>query len=171
MNVNLRPMDEAAIGEWLDRSRAAYVAELLAGGVGEAAATRMAAAQRAAAFPGGRPANGHLLFDVLADGVKAGHLWIGPLASDDQEHWWVWDIEINETWRGRGLGRAAMELAEHEAMARGGVEIGLTVVAKNKPARHLYESLGYREASVRMRKPLDIRSGAPRTTESEGTCS
>ena len=46
-----------------------------------------------------------------------------------------------------------MELAEREARGRRCIEIGLTVIADN-PARRLYESLGYREASVRMRKPL-----------------
>ena len=46
-----------------------------------------------------------------------------------------------------------MELAERESRDRGCIEIGLTVIADN-PARRLYESLGYREASVRMRKPL-----------------
>ena len=154
MHVDIRPMDEAAIGRWLDHARAAYVADLIASGIGEVAASRTAAEQEAAAFPDGRPANGHVVFEVVVDGDEAGHLWIGPRAPDDHEHWWVWDIEIDEAWRGRGVGRAAMELAEREATARGCIEIGLSVIADNTPARHLYESLGYREASVRMRKPL-----------------
>ena len=90
---------------------------------------------------------------MVVDGDKVGHLWIGPRAPDDDDHWWVWDIEVDEAWRGRGLGRAAMELAEREARGRRCIEIGLTVIADNR-ARRLYESLGYREASVRMRKPL-----------------
>ena len=146
-------MDETAIPGWLDRARAAYVADLVASGIGEAAAARTAAEQQAAAFPDGRPADGHVLFDVVVDGDEVGYLWTGPRAADDDDHWWVWDIEIDEAWRGRGVGRAAMELAEDEARSRGCIEIGLSVIADN-PARHLYESLGYREASVRMRKPL-----------------
>ena len=153
MEVDIRLMDEAAIGRWLDRARAAYVAGLTASGIGETEALRTAAEQEKAAFPDGRPANGHVVFDVVADGTEVGHLWIGPRAPDDDEHWWVWDIEIDEAWRGRGVGRAAMELAEREARNRGCVEIGLSVIADN-PARRLYESLGYREASIRMRKPL-----------------
>jgi ribosomal protein S18 acetylase RimI-like enzyme len=154
MHVDIRPMEGAAISRWLDHARAAYVADLVASGIGETAASRMAAEQEAAAFPGGRPANGHLVFEVVVDGDTAGHLWIGPLAPADHEHWWVWDIEIDEAWRGQGVGRAAMELVEGEVTARGGKELGLTVIAENGPARHLYESLGYREASIRMRKPL-----------------
>jgi ribosomal protein S18 acetylase RimI-like enzyme len=153
MRVDIRLMDEAAIGRWLDRSRAAYIADLIASGIGEAAAERTAAEQEAAAFPDGKPASGHVVYDVVVDGEEVGHLWIGPRAPDDDDHWWVWDIEIDEAWRGRGIGRSAMELAEQEARVRGCVEIGLTVVADN-PARRLYESLGYQEASIRMRKPL-----------------
>jgi ribosomal protein S18 acetylase RimI-like enzyme len=153
MHVDIMPMNEAAIGRWLDRARAAYVADLIASGIGRAAALRTAAEQETATFPDGRPANGHVVFEVVVDGDKVGHLWIGPRVPDDGDHWWVWDIEIDEAWRGRGVGRAAMELAEAEARGRGCIEIGLTVIADN-PARRLYESLGYREASVRMRKPL-----------------
>jgi ribosomal protein S18 acetylase RimI-like enzyme len=154
MDVDIRPMEEGAIGRWLEHARLAYVAELVASGIGEEEASRTAEEQEAAAFPDGRPANGHVLFDVVVEGSEAGHLWIGPRAPDDEDHWWVWEIEIDEAWRGRGVGRAAMVLAEREARARGCIEIGLTVIADNTPARRLYESLGYREASVRMRKPL-----------------
>lgn len=155
MSVAIKPMDQSVIKEWLDRARAAYVTDLVESGIGQVAAERTAAQQQAAAFPDGRPASGHTLFDVIAGGEVIGYLWIGPRDSDDVDHWWVWDIEIDAAWRGRGIGRAVMILAEAEARSHGCVEIGLSVVADN-PARRLYESLGYREASVRMRKPLTL---------------
>lgn len=153
MHVDIRLMEDAAIGRWLDRVRAAYVVDLVSSGIGEAEASRTATEQEAAAFPDGRPANGHVVFSVVVDDDEVGDLWIGPRAPDDDDHWWVWDIENDEAWRGRGIGGAAMELAEREARNRGCVEIGLSVIADN-PARRMYESLGYREASIRMRKPL-----------------
>ena len=50
MHVDIRPMDETAIPVWLDRARVAYVADLVASGIGEDAAARTAAEQQAAAF-------------------------------------------------------------------------------------------------------------------------
>jgi len=146
-------MDDDAIGRWLDRAHAAYVADLISSGVGEQAAARIASEQEAAAFPDGRPASGHTVFDIAVDGEVVGHLWIGPRDADDEAHWWIWDIEIDEAWRGRGIGSEAMHFAEQHAKDRGGVEIGLTVMADNR-ARRLYASLGYTEASLRMRKSL-----------------
>src|ERR1700760_2554569 len=114
VHVGIEVMDDAAIGPWLDRSRAAYVADLVASGTGAPEAARLAAEQQGAAFPDGRPANGHVVFDVLVDGDRVGHLWTGPRAPDDAAHWWVWDIEIDEAWRRRGVGSAVMELAERD---------------------------------------------------------
>ena len=61
---------------------------------------------------------------------------------------------IDEEFRGRGLGRKAMVLAEELARAHGAVTIGLNVVAHNRVARDLYTSLGYEDTSVQMRKTL-----------------
>ena len=71
------------------------------------------------------------MFEVVVDGEEAGQLWIGPRTPDDYDHWWVWDIEIDEAWRGRGVGRAAMELIERGSRAHGAIEIGLSVTAEN----------------------------------------
>jgi ribosomal protein S18 acetylase RimI-like enzyme len=153
MGVDIRAMDDDAIQRWLDRAHAAYVADLISSGAGKGAAERTASEQEAAAFPDGQPASGHAVFDVAVDGEVVGHLWIGPRDPEDEDHWWVWDVEIDEAWRDRGIGSAAMQFAEQHARDRGCVDIGLNVMADNR-ARRLYESLGYEEASVRMRKPL-----------------
>ena len=154
VQLELRPMNATSIAEFLEHSRSSYVADLVVSGVGAAEAERLGADQQAAAFPNGQPADGHLVMEVIADTEVCGHLWIGPRAVGDAEHWWVWDIEIAEAFRGRGLGRWAMELAEDCARQLGANEIGLTVFVDNMAARRLYDGLGYREASLRLGKAL-----------------
>ena len=62
--------------------------------------------------------------------------------------------EIDEGRRGRGFRRAAMQLAEREARARGIGRVELNVSGGNEVARSLYRSLGYTETSVQMAKEL-----------------
>ena len=147
-------MTAASIVRFLEHSRASYVADLVVSGVDTSEAERLAADQQAEAFPNGQPAHGHLVMEVIADGEVCGHVWIGPRAIGDSKHWWVWDIEIAATVRGRGIGRWVMAMAEDCARQRGASEIGMTVLAENVAARHLYDDLGYREVSLRLRKAL-----------------
>ena len=80
--------------------------------------------------------------------------WIGPQSTEQPDRWWVWDIVISKAFRGQGLGRQVMLLAEIEARARGAVELGLNVFAHNTVAVNLYQSLGYEMTSMRMHKRL-----------------
>lgn len=89
-----------------------------------------------------------------------GHLWLGPFG-DDPHRWWVWDVMIDESRRGEGLGRQAMLLAERLAAARGATSMGLNVFARNAVARRLYLALGYEETSLHMRKPLGPPTPGP----------
>jgi ribosomal protein S18 acetylase RimI-like enzyme len=66
----------------------------------------------------------------------------------------LYDIEIEERFRGRGLGRETMLLVEQEARRRGFVEIRLNVFSGNETARSLYRSLRYVEFAIGMRKRL-----------------
>ena len=84
----------------------------------------------------------------------AGLLWIGPQSTEQPDRWWVWDIVISKAFRGQGLGRQVMLLAEIEARARGAVELGLNVFAHNTVAVNLSQSLGYEMTSMRMQKRL-----------------
>ena len=94
------------------------------------------------------------MYDVLDGEVVVGSLWIGPQSIGTTTAWWVWDIAIDERFRGRGLGRAAMLLAEEAVRENGGTVLGLNVFGFNTAARRLYESLGYDTASLRMQKVL-----------------
>jgi ribosomal protein S18 acetylase RimI-like enzyme len=67
---------------------------------------------------------------------------------------YLYEIEIDEAERGRGLGRAAMEAFEREAARRGLAELELNVFGGNTVARSLYQSLGWRETAVHMAKRL-----------------
>ena len=71
----------------------------------------------------------------------------------------VYDVEIDERHRGRGLGRAAMLKAEEQAHARGIGRMELNVFGGNDVARGLYRSLGYVERAVSMGKDVERPAG------------
>ena len=154
MTVTLRSMVGTEIPESLATSQKDYIADRVASGEDFAVAKRIAEEQITALFPDGQPAPGQHLFRVEANGEPVGSLWIGPFSADQPDAWWVWDITIDEPHRGRGLGKAAMLLAEREARSHGATELGLNVFGSNTVARHLYEQLGYGTVAVRMSKQL-----------------
>lgn len=141
------------LSDWLARSTAEYVGERVAAGdtLDEARANAEASMDRT--FPRGVPAAGQLAGRLFSDGQPIGELWVGQFGTDPRR-WWVWDIRIDEPFRGRGLGRKAMSLAEDLARSGGATSIGLNVFAHNTTARRLYTSLGYSPTSVQMRKDL-----------------
>lgn len=104
-------------------------------------------------LPDGRPRHQDRLLTVLVDGVPGGLLWLGPL-DDEPDAWWVWQIEVDETLRGRGVGRAAMTQAAEVVRAGGGHSLGLNVFGDNVAARRLYDSLGFRTTNLQMRLDL-----------------
>ena len=70
----------------------------------------------------------------------------------------MYEIELDEHARGRGIGRATMLAAEALVASRGVRELGLNVFGPNERAIGLYRSLGYATTSMNMAKPLDRRA-------------
>lgn len=138
------------VGPWVAGATRSYAADLATTGLSAPAAERRAAEDYDRLLPGGQLLPGHRMMAVLADGVPTGVLWIGPYGSDDPTAWWVWDIRIDPDRQGRGIGRAAMRLAERVAAAGGARTLGLNVFGGNAAARHLYDSLGYRTTSLQL---------------------
>jgi ribosomal protein S18 acetylase RimI-like enzyme len=91
---------------------------------------------------------------VLDDGdVAVGWLWLGPHPTRE-DGVFVYDIEIAEAFKGRGLGRATMLAAEELARAAGLNYIQLNVFGWNSRAEALYRSLGYVTLATQLGKPL-----------------
>lgn len=153
MTTTLEPMDAARRNAWRERSSASYVDSRMESGETREQAEAAAAVSDSELFPGGEPADGQHVFDVVADGETVGVLWIG-LRDAATNAWWVYDVEIDEAFRGHGYGRTAMLLAEQKAKELGAATLGLNVFGFNTVARGLYESLGYEPTAIQMRKPI-----------------
>lgn len=63
-------------------------------------------------------------------------------------------VVVANPWRGRGMGRELMSVAEAFAKNQGADDIRLEVMAFNGAAVRFYEELGYQNLSFRMCKPL-----------------
>jgi len=100
---------------------------------------------------GHRPVT-HSVFVIEVDGEAVGHLWLVERRDDFEPTLSVYDIDIDEPYRGRGYGKEAMVFAEEEARRRGLARIALHVGARNDVARKLYRSLGFEENDVAMSK-------------------
>jgi ribosomal protein S18 acetylase RimI-like enzyme len=141
---------------FMEASKRAYAEGIETQG-GQTAEFAMKKSQQdhATILPDGLDTADHAIFVVEADGERVGVLWIAARESGGRRVCFIYDIEIDAGFRGRGYGKAAMLLAEEEARRRGLARIELNVFGGNDVARGLYRSLGYVETSVQMAK--DVR--------------
>jgi ribosomal protein S18 acetylase RimI-like enzyme len=151
VTVTIRPAAEDELSVLLADSRRQYAREMVEhGGFEEDAADEKADAD----FETVLKLPTQQYYVVEDDGAVVGRLWLAEREQHGQPLLFVYDVRIDEEQRGRGLGRAAMRLAEDEARSRGLTRIELNVWGGNDVARGLYRSIGYEEVGVYMRKEL-----------------
>ena len=91
---------------------------------------------------------------TLADEV-VGYLWLATEPTDPiTAVAWIYAIEVEPRYRGRGIGHRLLYAAELEARRLGARAIALNVFGANHVARQLYDSSGYEVTSLQMRKSL-----------------
>ena len=110
--------------------------------------------QQNQACPDGRAAPGHHVRAVVENERTIGYVWFGPEADASDDRWWLWDIWVNGSDRGRGVGGEVLALVEAEVRRLHGTSLGLSVLGSNDRARRLYERSGYAVVTARMRKLL-----------------
>ncbi|MEH3088279.1 MAG: GNAT family N-acetyltransferase [Microbacterium arborescens] len=155
MPARLEPLSAERFPAWRAQCVADYTADLVATGLDAAEAGRQAEASLDGAFATGGSTEENAVFDIVDEtDAVAGYVWLGTDTSPDPTSWWVWDIAVDPAFRGRGLARRGMQLAEEYARANGATTLGLSVFGFNDTARGLYESLGYETPSIKMRKAL-----------------
>jgi ribosomal protein S18 acetylase RimI-like enzyme len=92
-----------------------------------------------------------------ADEALVGWILTRPILTEDgYDLGGIEDVVVEDAYRGQGIGRRLIVLAEEHWRAAGKAAIQLTVRADNAAALSLYRSLGYsiKEARLRMRKSL-----------------
>ena len=152
MRIRLRAIRDEELTAFFDAMHTFYAADLERnGGLTAAEAEAKARRDHAAVFPEGRPLDGHHLFAIENEhGAAIGRLWYADREADV----FLYAIELDESARGQGYGREAMQTFEELARERGKASIWLNVFGGNDVARSLYRSLGYAESSVHMSKRL-----------------
>jgi GNAT superfamily N-acetyltransferase len=109
MSVRLAPVPADRLAAWIRRSTEEYAADLVVLGKDPRRALNEAACGMDESFPGGVPLPHHHVLDVY-DGSDeiVGYVWIGPSEGGGAGEWWLWDILIEKSHRGQGLGKEAM---------------------------------------------------------------
>ena len=145
--IRLRPMTEAEFERFLAVSKDEYArdrARALDTSLDEELAT--AEQQFAELLKDGIHTADHRLWLVTLDrSTPVGHLWVH--VDPRSRRAFIYQIRIDEEYRGKGYGKRTLELLEEELVAAGVTRISLNVFAPNHVARALYEKLGYRATS------------------------
>jgi ribosomal protein S18 acetylase RimI-like enzyme len=148
------PMSEVEVESWLSTTWDEYLAEILASGTDLVSAKRNVQSNKDQLFPEGKPTEGQYFLNIVDDGAVVGSMWLKDPLSESSGVWFIYDIVIDERFRGKGFGRRAMKLTEDWVRERGGTRLTLNVFGHNVVARGLYDSLGYRTQAMQMFKDL-----------------
>lgn len=156
--VRLRPMRQDEWNAWRALAVSEYAEHMQRSkGLTREQALVQAEEENDALLTDGLGTPGHYLFvaEDAASGVRVGHLWFGPRSRNpDPTIAWLYDIFVEKADRGRGIGRAMMELLEVEARSAGKRRIELNVFGDNAPAKRLYDATGYAEMARQLGKDL-----------------
>ena len=155
----VRDMTRNEFEEWRDRTIRSFADEQVTAGNWPAdEAIELATKANDVLLPDGFTTAGMLfLRAALPDGTCVGVSWLGlthPRGAPDCA--FIYDIEINEAYRGGRLRtRAPGPAAEDAVRSRGLGRLELNVFGDNARAIRLYETSGYRVVTRQMRKSLN----------------
>ena len=153
--LTLTPMTEAEYADFVERSQRGYAEQIAASGSMDAdAAARKATDDFARLLPDGLASPGMHLWTARVGDEPVGIGWIEVREHPSGTSAYVFDVEVAEQHRGRGLGRALMEALHDAARELGATSISLNVFGQNTTAIRLYDSLGYAVTSQQMKRDL-----------------
>ena len=112
-------------------------------------------------LPNGLKSENQYLHIIINDeNENIGIMWFSTESNHGDNEAFLYDIEINKEYRGKGYGHESMELLESKVKEFNLGSISLHVFLHNEIANSLYNKIGYQEikrgkAGVLMRKTLD----------------
>ena len=144
--INLLPMDQQSFDRYITKLEVEFADELMnSGEFTEEEARKKTRQTISELLPKGLKTKDHYLFDVTVkdQSNSIGILYLAIQEENQSKTAFIYDIEIDESLRGKSLGTQVLRAAEDFAVDNGANEIGLHVFAKNTGAFRLYQKLGY----------------------------
>ena len=107
-------------------------------------------------LPDGVQTKEHYLYVIRcgAEPTNIGSVWLHVSDAPAGTRAFLYDIILEESYRGRGLGQATMQVLDEAARALGASTIGLHVFGHNPTALHVYQKSGYAITDYQMEKKL-----------------
>ncbi len=151
----LVPMTQAEYEAFLKRLIPEYAEDnVRAGYWDESEALEKSRQETGKLLPQGLQTENHYLYTLYDGDDAVGMVWLRVDPDRPIKSGFVFDLYVEERFRGRGYGKQAMMLIEQKARAMGLKSLGLHVFASNQVARKLYENVGYEVSSLNMIKML-----------------
>jgi ribosomal protein S18 acetylase RimI-like enzyme len=151
----LIPMTQSEFDIYLKHLIPDYAADnVRAGYWDESEALEKSRQQLESLLPQGLQTRDHYIY-TLVDGEQAvGMIWLKAQLDRAVKSGFIYDVMVDEKFRGKGYGRHLMTLIEEKARELDLKSIGLHVFAYNKVAKNLYESMGYEVSGLNMTRKL-----------------
>jgi ribosomal protein S18 acetylase RimI-like enzyme len=155
--VELVPMNAVEFARYMQTAVEDYAeAHRKAGDCDPAEALARAQADYASLLPEGLASPRQFLFSarVAGETEPIGMVWLEMRERGAKRSAYIYDIQVAEAHRGRGLGAQTLRKAEEAAAAMGAERISLNVMGWNHAARALYEKAGFHITGMGMTKAL-----------------
>lgn len=152
--TKLIPMTQPEFEAFLERSIPEYAAEhVRAGNWIESESLEKSRKEFEKLLPQGLNSADNFLY-TLYDGEEAvGMIWM-KIRDHRSKSGFIYDVFIDERFRGKGYGKSLMLLLEEKAREMELNSLELHVFGSNHVARKLYETIDYKITSVNMSKKL-----------------
>ena len=153
VRVRLDPMTAAEFGRYFEPAIRAYAHEkVVSGEWAPEEAVELSRRDHARLLPDGLATPDQFLFTVRDEPTNqvVATLWLTLRMRGVQVEAYVYDIEVIESRRRQGYGRATMQACLDQARDLGADSIGLHVFGHNTTARALYDSMGFKPTNINM---------------------
>lgn len=155
--IELKPMTAKDFEAFTVYSIAHYAADIQrTDGGTEASALEYARESFAKLLPEHEATPDHYLYTIrsVEHDRDVGSIWVGIVTHKQRQAAYVFDIQIDASWRRMGFATEAFRAVEARVRELGLTEIGLHVFGYNESAYALYRQLGYRPTHISMVKSL-----------------
>jgi ribosomal protein S18 acetylase RimI-like enzyme len=151
---NLIPMTQPEFEAFLERTIPEYAAEhVRAGNWTEEESLERSRKEFEDLLPQGLSTEDNFLYSLVDGNETVGLIWM-KVKRHPSISGFIYDVFVEEKFRGKGYGKSLMLLLEEKAREMDLKSLELHVFGSNHVARKLYETIGYETTNVMMKKTL-----------------